>query len=67
MYQRRSGNRLFGAGDHISLVVDLEGHSEQTGDRQDRAEVTRLSVQTFALQAAAVQGKVTQELLLPWE
>ena len=26
-------------------------------DRRDRAEVTRLSVQTVALQAAAVEGK----------
>lgn len=28
--QRRSGDRLFGAGDHIGLVVDLEGQSGQT-------------------------------------
>lgn len=35
VYQRRSGDRLFGAGDHIGLVVDLEGQSEQTG-RQDQ-------------------------------
>lgn len=58
VYQRRSGDRLFGAGDHIGLVVDLEGQSGQTGrqtDRRDRAEVTRLSGQTF--QAAAVEGK----------
>lgn len=27
----QSGGRLFGAGDHIGLVVDLEGHSGQTG------------------------------------
>lgn len=35
-------------------------------DRRDRAEVTRLSVQTIGLQAAAVEGKVehcAQELL----
>lgn len=31
VYQRRSGDRLFGAGDHIGLVVDLEGQSGQTG------------------------------------
>lgn len=33
-------------------------------DRRDRAEVTRLSVQTIAFQAAAVEGKVEQELIL---
>lgn len=35
MYQRRSGDRLFGAGDHIGLVVDLEGQSGQTGRQID--------------------------------
>lgn len=43
VYQRRSGDRLFGAGDHIGLVVDLEGQSGRTNreaDRRDRAEVT---------------------------
>lgn len=35
MYQRRSGDRLFGAGDHIGLVVDLEGQSGQTGRQTD--------------------------------
>lgn len=45
VYQRRSGDRLFGAGDHIGLVVDLEGQSGQTGRQTgDKAEVTRLSV-----------------------
>lgn len=33
VYQRRSGDRLFGAGDHIGLVVDLERQSGQTGRR----------------------------------
>lgn len=56
VYQRRSGDRLFGAGDHISLVVDLEG--QWTERQMDRVEVTRLSVQTFALQVAAVERKV---------
>lgn len=56
MYQRRSGDSLFGAGDHISLVVDLEGH--WTERQMDRVEVTRLSVQTFTLQVAAVERKV---------
>lgn len=48
VYQSRSGDRLFGAGDHIGLVVDLEGQSGQTEwtEGRDRAEVTRLSVQT---------------------
>lgn len=55
VYQRRSGNRLFGAGDHIGLVVDLEGQSGQTreADRRDRQRWLRLSVKTF--QAAAVK------------
>lgn len=34
-YQSRSGDRIFRAGDHIGLVVDLEGQSGQTG-RQTR-------------------------------
>ncbi len=39
VYQRRSGDRLFGAGDHIGLVVDLEGQTgRQTGQgRSDKA------------------------------
>lgn len=36
VYQRRSGNRLFGAGDHIGLVVDLEGQSGQTDKQKGR-------------------------------
>lgn len=52
-YQRRSRDRLSGAGDHIGLVVYLEGQT----DKADRAEVSRLSVQTADLQAAAA-GKV---------
>lgn len=36
VYQRRSGDRLFGAGDHIGLVVDLEGQSGQTGRQMGR-------------------------------
>lgn len=35
VYQRRSGDRLFGAGDHIGLVVDLEGQSGQTSRQTD--------------------------------
>lgn len=58
VYQSRSGDRLFGAGDYIGLVVDLEGQSGQTGDRHRvRAEVTRLSVSKVRLVAAAVEGK----------
>lgn len=38
VYQRRSGDRLFGAGDHIGLVVDLEGQSGQTGRQRDRRD-----------------------------
>lgn len=53
VYQSRSGDRLFGAGDHIGLVVDLEDSGQR--DRRDRAEVTRLSVQTFDPQA--VEGR----------
>lgn len=55
VYQRRSGDRLFGAGDHIGLVVDLEG---QTGRQTGQGRSERLSVQIIALRAAAVEGKV---------
>lgn len=56
VYQSRSGDRLFGAGDHIGLVVDLEGQSGQTGrqvgqGRRDKAQCPKM-------QAAAVEEKV---------
>lgn len=58
MYQRRSGDRLFGAGDHIGLVVDLEGQSWTDGQTERQTDGTgqrglRLSGQTF--RAAAVK------------
>lgn len=55
VYQSRRGDRLFGAGDHISLVVDLEDSGQK--DRQDRAKVTRLSVQTFTAVKGRKEGK----------
>lgn len=53
VYQRRSGHRLFGAGDHIGLVVDLEGQSEQTGRQtwgQGRSDKALVSKQLFFMQ-----------------
>lgn len=36
VYQRRSRDRLFGAGDNIGLVVDLEGQSGHKDRQTDR-------------------------------
>lgn len=51
----------------LALLLIWSDRVDRQVDRWDRVEVTRLSVQTVALQAAAVEGKVehcVQELLL---
>lgn len=42
----------------LALLLIWRDRVDRQVDRRDRAEVTRLSVQTIALQIAAVEGKV---------
>lgn len=67
MYQRRCWDRLFGAGDHISLVVDLEEQWTETQTEQGRRD--KLYVHSIPVQTTAVKGKwtIVFELLLPQE
>lgn len=42
----------------LALLLIWRDRVDRQVDRPDRAEVTRLSVQTIGLQAAVVEGKV---------
>lgn len=64
VYQRRSGDRLFGAGDHIGLVVDLEGQSGQTGRQTGQGKSDKAQWSNIPSRRCGREKKVEQELII---